>query len=353
MCAKMDIPDNSRDTSQENNDSSISNEYSKAKNNSVDINVPIIQSERSLYTENNGETSIWSTLDSCHINNMEKIKQLDLNRNKFAFIIYRPIPSVVICLSIGTFMLAIGITMALLGRTIDTVFIQYKESETDPIKFEVKQTLYSPVYMYYRITNFYASHKKYTNDSIYNISDQNRCLAVNKLRELVDFRCFNGKNTLYPGDEGDKICDMTTMDMDIFNRDIYPCGISSATIMTDEYRICTNSDLKNCYEHTMPVDSRDSDIFRNLFEYDENKLVWIDPMNIRLRRWNVSAFGPNFQVLYGIIEQDIPAGTYYLNVKNNTWPSNEWNAEKGIALVTTTIFGGKSTPFMIIIFTIG
>ena len=50
---------------------------------------------------------------------------------------------------------------------------------------------------------------------------------------------------------------------------------------------------------------------------------------------------PNFKKLWGVIENDLPAGAYQLNVKNK-YNSTNWEGQRHVVLSTNSIFGGKN-----------
>ena len=55
--------------------------------------------------------------------------------------------------------------------------------------------------------------------------------------------------------------------------------------------------------------------------------------------WMRTAGLPNFRKLYGKIDKDLKAGTYYLHVNNN-YDVSSFNGNKSFVMSTTNILGG-------------
>lgn len=50
---------------------------------------------------------------------------------------------------------------------------------------------------------------------------------------------------------------------------------------------------------------------------------------------------PNFRKLYGVINQDLTNGTYYLQIKNN-YNTDSFSGNKTFVLSTTNLLGGQN-----------
>jgi uncharacterized membrane protein YuzA (DUF378 family) len=50
---------------------------------------------------------------------------------------------------------------------------------------------------------------------------------------------------------------------------------------------------------------------------------------------------PNFRKLYGVIQKDLPKGTYYLQINNN-YEVNSFSGTKKFVLSTTNLLGGQN-----------
>ena len=68
---------------------------------------------------------------------------------------------------------------------------------------------------------------------------------------------------------------------------------------------------------------------------------WLDVENERFIVWMRNAPFPDFRKLWGIIDQDLPKGTYKLSVTTN-WDISKFDGEKSIVLSQTNFLGGKN-----------
>jgi len=85
---------------------------------------------------------------------------------------------------------------------------------------------------------------------------------------------------------------------------------------------------------------------QNLAALPANKTTWesVQWMNVQDEHfivWMRTAGLPNFRKLWGRIEQDIPAGTYQLNVYNQ-YDVSSFEGEKSFVISTTNALGGKN-----------
>ncbi|KAL1926440.1 hypothetical protein VTP01DRAFT_5769 [Rhizomucor pusillus] len=213
------------------------------------------------------------------------------------------------------------------------------------IEFTIAIQLQSPVYIYYRLTNFYQNHRKYV-----------KSLSYNQL---------NGEN-ISPNDAGASCAPVATSpDGKIY----YPCGLIANSMFNDsisnlvllnpqgsndnitytmsEKGIAWSSDVSRYKQTSMPPDQLapppnwikrypSGYTADNLFDpsQDEHFLVWMR-----------TSWYPTFRKLYSNYHGDpLQPGTYQLQVDLN-YDIRAYGGTKSI-IISGTSFLGDRNPFM-------
>ncbi|KAL0485441.1 cell cycle control protein 50A [Acrasis kona] len=212
----------------------------------------------------------------------------------------------------------------------------------------------APVYMYYKLTNFYQNHRRYAasrSDSQLggtaniNPSDaQSTCAPITFYQPtqditnetssasvyvpcgLVAWSMFNDTFVLYSKDAGGNfnvLCDGPNAGN----------GNSSCTKKGIAWK--SDVDVKFKYGATGRNSSGGATY------YGEPTHLIPDVQDEDFIVWMRTAALPNFRKLYRIINVDIPAGTYYLDIEQR-YPVSNFSGTKSVILTTSSWIGGKN-----------
>lgn len=195
------------------------------------------------------------------------------------------------------------------------------------ITFFVKDKMDPPVYMYYRLENFYQNHRRYV-----------KSRSDTQLKGQTDY--------VY-SDLSD--CDPYISVGDSHDSNLFylPCGLIARSLFNDTFLlfkesdntpvalrkngIAWESDKKKKFKNP-PADSRG---IRTIPDFqDEDFIVWMRTAGL-----------PDFKKLYRIIDTPLEANTtYYATIRSN-YPVSSFSGKKHVVLSTTTWIGGKN-PFL-------
>ncbi|KAK2874982.1 hypothetical protein FQN49_001882 [Arthroderma sp. PD_2] len=212
--------------------------------------------------------------------------------------------------------------------------------------FNIPNDIGPPVYMYYRLTNFYQNHRRYV-----------KSLDLDQMRGVA---VPNG--TISTG-----TCDPLRID-DKTQKAYYPCGLIANSMFNDTFsspKPVGGSD-KDIYEMTNKGISWSSD--KDLYKptkYTHDQVVppqnWKarypdgyteenPPPNVQdweeLQVWMRTAGLPTFSKLAMRNKENVPmkAGTYQVDIDNNFFVSI-FGGTKSMVITTRSVMGGKN-PFL-------
>lgn len=216
------------------------------------------------------------------------------------------------------------------------------------IQFELPRDLKPPLYMYYKLTNFYQNHRKYVES--YDL-EQLKGNAVSS-DSLTD-KCKPLKYV------GDKI--------------IYPCGLIANSYFNDtisspvllnaksssnnetyemsDKGISWSSDRDHKYKKTeyKPEDIVPPPNWYKMYPkgYTEKNLPDLKTWE-HLQNWMRTAGLPSFYKLYGKNEtQTMTSGSYQFSVVMN-YPTKSFGGTKSVVITTSSIFGGRNMSLGVI-----
>jgi LEM3 (ligand-effect modulator 3) family / CDC50 family len=196
------------------------------------------------------------------------------------------------------------------------------------VPIEVTRTTSKPAYLYYGLVNYFQNSRTY----VPNYSAQ-------QLR----------------GQENPKTGDCKSAGTEI--NGAVPCGLVAYSRFNDSFKLCRDPDCKSIVATTEKGIAWDIDVKKrflpgkvgsngytetsNAIVTDEHFMVWM----------RVAAYN-NFHKLYAIVQEDLPAQTYYVQV-NSTYPVKSFNGQKFVFLAKTTWFGGRSNFLAIAYLAVG
>lgn len=242
--------------------------------------------------------------------------------------ILTPVPVIISFLVIGIAFIPIGAVLLAASNSVIEVSERYdniKECElnsTCSVSFKLEK-MNAPVYVYYRLENFYQNHRRYVKSR----NDQQlRGEKVSSYKALED--CDPRKSV---GDSKDSEnfylpCGLIAWSM--FN-DTFALRQGNSTVPWTKKGIAWKSDVDKKFNNP-PADAPGVRIIDD-FE-DEDFIVWMRTAGL-----------PNFKKLYRIIHEDLE-GDYTVEIQNN-YPVSEFKGRKFVVISTTSWIGGKN-PFL-------
>lgn len=220
--------------------------------------------------------------------------------------------------------------------------------QTCQIQFTLPRNLQPPIYLYYKLTNFYQNHRKYVNS--YDL-EQLKGEAVKK-GDLVDH------------------CDPLKI---LDDKIVYPCGLVANSYFNDTYSdpvllnaksgndnetyelssvdISWSSDTKHKYKKTQysPDDIVPPPNWYKMFPdgYNESNIPDLQTWE-HFQNWMRTAGLPSFYKLYGKnTTAALSSGTYEISVTMN-YPVSIFGGTKSLVITTNSIFGGRNMSLGII-----
>jgi len=225
-------------------------------------------------------------------------------------------------------------------------------AESDPTKrnqcrlrFEIPSDLEAPVFLYYKLTNFFQNHRRYV-----------QSLDTDQLKgKAVSASTLNNGN-----------CRPLGRDSQDPSKAIYPCGLIANSLFNDTLNspILTSSNTTYNFSQTGIAWPGEARKYAATTQYQLSDILpppnWRDrypqgytnstpPPNLNtnehFQNWMRTAGLPTFSKLYGRNDGDVmKAGTYELDVYMN-FPVSQFGGTKSVVISTVSWIGGKN-PFL-------
>jgi len=244
-----------------------------------------------------------------------------------------------------------------------------KDSNPCNITLEVPTAMTPPIYMYYKLSNFYQNHRRYVRSrSDPQLKGQDR--DANVLSELEDACQSYHYQTNSSGGESTRINPCGLIAWSYFNDSYALFDSSGAEIDLNDSKIAWESDLEQKFHNhvdgtsglnfppfahersrtcsELPSDKQ-SDCISNMTRYGTD-MGWCYPGSGYCTEdphfvvWMRSAGLPGFRKLYAKIDVELPAGTYNFVVSNGvpgpTGYTNPWTGQPQEFLYPVGAFGG-------------
>ena len=260
--------------------------------------------------------------------------------------------------------------------------LTYKDGENDfsqgcrhLVPFQLTETMEAPVYLYYKLSNFYQNHRRFVKSkSIKQLSGQ----QVTDASECSPFFHPNSSESIELN-QSDGIVSTLSINQMIYA----PCGLQawskfndSFTLKKDTTIVCNGSAFVqnmptaatgSCTKHDI-IWSTDAEKYK---APDQVKTTWTsksdkfksnntfynngwylneanhpvpDTTDNDLIVWMRTASLPSFRKLYRVINQNLLPGNYTM-VIDDFYSVTSFEGEKAFALATTSWLGGKN-PFL-------
>jgi len=240
--------------------------------------------------------------------------------------ILTPIPVIVSFLVIGVIFIPVGYVLFLASEQVIEVTSDSYEGCLYP---NCNHTFYNlniqpPVYVYYRLENFYQNHRRYV-----------------KSRNDAQLR---GQEVLSQSDLSDCSPFISQGDSSSPNDFYLPCGLIARSLFNDSFVLTTNNGT------IIPLSTDGvawpSDIdtkFNNPPEGTPGIRVIPNFKDVDFIVWMRTAALPTFRKLWRIINQPL-VGDVTVHIQNN-FPVQQFGGKKYVVLSTTSWLGGKN-PFL-------
>jgi hypothetical protein len=216
------------------------------------------------------------------------------------------------------------------------------------LEFNVTDTMRSPIYLYYKLENFYQNHRRYASSR----SDTQ----------------LGGRSTYYATVSGECwpiVSRAASQDSEEAKKteNVYnPCGLVAWSMFNDTFRlfdetgavICNGPtpNTSNCTKNGIAWDSDRNVKFKqndgilnntvyNMTYYNESGHVVPSVTDEDFIVWMRTAALPSFRKLHRIINVDLKPGTYYFNIDQN-YPVLGFGGAKKVVLSTGSWIGGRN-----------
>jgi len=258
--------------------------------------------------------------------------------------ILTPLPVIITFLVVGTIFIPVGVVLLLASRSVQEYSVRYDDTtdcqsaigsnSSSPlcsVNITITDTMKAPVYLYYRLDNFYQNHRRYVK------SRSDKALQGNYITSTSDL------DTCDPIANNGSSTDISSY--------YFPCGLIAASFFNDTITmsgqngvgspttldptgIAWTSDLNKKFGPIDPRNANQSLLLPNLHpgfdQKNEDFIVWMR-----------TAALPNFRKLYRRILQDVQPGTYTFTIENH-FPVESFSGKKWIVLSTTSWIGGRN-----------
>ncbi|KAJ3097295.1 hypothetical protein HDU96_000426 [Phlyctochytrium bullatum] len=224
------------------------------------------------------------------------------------------------------------------------------------LQVNIDKEIPGPVFMYYRLTNFYQNHRRYVKsfDAKQLVANPatstTSCLQLNKAKDQASqYKWIKSADEI----SSDAV--------------VYPCGLIANSYFSDEISGLATTAAPGTVAYTFSEDEiawpSDADKFKNAqFEagkfypppqwtvafpgqnysagYTAANFPKIGDMK-RFQVWMRPAGLPNFRKIYGKFSGNVPAGNYWINITNN-FNVDSYGGTKAVVLSNVSILGGKN-----------
>jgi hypothetical protein len=218
--------------------------------------------------------------------------------------------------------------------------------------FTVTERMDPPIYMYYKLENFYQNHRRYASSR-----NDYQLQGLTKYFKDVSGDCY--PIVQYAADQG-SVFNATSSAKGIERETYNPCGLIAWSMFNDTF-LLTKSDGSMVCNGPNPIGSKctkegiawSSDVqykFRPVAPgfrswpndyYNETGHIIPQTNDTDLIVWMRTAALPNFRKLHRIINSPMDAGDYSFTIVQN-YPVTQFGGRKKIVLSTASWIGGKN-----------
>jgi hypothetical protein len=255
-----------------------------------------------------------------------------------------PWPVIALFLVTGLLFTPLGVVLFLATDRIVEVAVRYDDAcspsaldggagcSAIELDVHVAEDMAAPVYVYYKLTNFFQNHRSYVSSR----SDEQ----------------LSGHYGLFGGDESS--ASFATCEPLIANsegRTYFPCGLIAWSTFNDSFSLAAPDGSVVPWTAdgvAWPSDLR-SKFVNPPFDVDGTRIlkdgrIIPDFQSETFVNWMRVSAMPTFRKLHRIVPDDVAAGTYRLRIKNN-FPTTLFDGQKWFVMTTSSWIGAKN-PFL-------
>jgi len=241
--------------------------------------------------------------------------------------ILTPRPVILAFLAIGIVFVPIGAIMVWSSNTVQEYVQRYDNlcpvGSDCTVSLSVVEDMSPPIYMYYRLENYYQNHRRYVKSR----NDQQlRGEQVSSYKSLDDCDPIKSLDNSQSADQFYMPCGLIARS--VFNDTILLSDPNENPIGLRKTGIAWKSDKEKKFKNPPPsvVGVRVIPDFE-----DEDFIVWMRTAGL-----------PDFKKLYRIIDTKLVQGEYKVTVQSN-YPVDSFSGKKYVVLSTTTWIGGRNS----------
>lgn len=288
---------------------------------------------------------------------MDAFKQQELKKIKKFHHVYKWKVALVILLILTISFTMIGIFIYYESSRVIEVDIDYDSEDTFKT-FSVSHEMKQPVYVYYKINNFYSNFKTFLSDESQALINDFKCNYIKTFEDIYKFRCVNGVQTLPEmnndfatsgwGDKNERFssketCDINSIPSDQRKRKIFPCGLVSASIFNDKIKLSLKKKIFNIDKFPVLNYYDFFSYIKKHKKYGSDYKVWLNTFSAEYKNWFHPPMTSSFIKPYGVIFEDLqPGEDYKIEFTQNTWPAKHWKAKKSFQLVSLRAVGNSA-----------
>eukprot|EP00184_Porphyridium_aerugineum_P006508 CAMPEP_0184695386 /NCGR_PEP_ID=MMETSP0313-20130426/3029_1 /TAXON_ID=2792 /ORGANISM="Porphyridium aerugineum, Strain SAG 1380-2" /LENGTH=408 /DNA_ID=CAMNT_0027153823 /DNA_START=128 /DNA_END=1354 /DNA_ORIENTATION=+ len=208
----------------------------------------------------------------------------------------------------------------------------FTSTKTCQVSFALDQPIPAPSYFYYQLTNYYQNARTYA-------------LSRSSAQLMGEWPLTSAQI-----DTCEPILDNKS------NGEPVPCGLTAWSYFNDTFVLCKDQNCADGVNVTQNGIAWPSDVEYKFkpgpieegspWTEQDNDLITSEPFMVWMR---LSSFN-QFNKLFMIVQEDLPAGTYYVNIQSN-YPVSSFDGQKAIVLYQVTWYGGKN-EFLAIAYTV-
>ena len=205
----------------------------------------------------------------------------------------------------------------------------HNNNKTCRIQFKIAKKLKHPIFVYYRLKNFYLNHRKIIESKNWKelrgeeVDTKDSCKNAYLMGQM-----FPSNSPYFINEWGQNFSE---------NDIASPCGLLARNYFNDTYNLTFNN---GTYIKINETGISNKYLKNKFFKRRKNykQLQWIDVENEHFINWmNVETFS-NFRKLWGKINIDLEEGNYYLLVHDN-YDVSKYDSKKYFVIGNANVFG--------------
>ena len=224
---------------------------------------------------------------------------------------------------------SIGISMIYFTKKYSLIEIEYssclnnvpiieKNKKICTIDFTIEKTIKSPIYIYYKLKNFYLNHRLLVESKSWKELRGEEVDTKDKCKHsYLMFENFPKNSPYYSNQWNYNFSE---------NNISSPCGLWASSYFNDTYKLTfSNGTIIKINENNITNKYLKEKFFKRKKEYKTKQ--WIDVENEHFINWMNIETSHNFKKIWGKIDFDLEPGNYTFIVKNN-YDVKKYDAEK-------------------------